>query len=266
MEDFAGLFPAWPIIKVAILPTGNMKEERMNMFVKCITALFGEILYVNNSACIAPLKITDNNNDNYISDKAQLSSNFTKLGKCIMISGGSWVFNKKEKGSSDVYARFCLKSQVPTEEIINRMSFEFTRLGGTKLYKKQMQAMEMETPMMLLFVSNRTEHSSIALDMKQLMELAYDDIKTKLMMPEEYKNRDMPTFSLKVNAPRLPEKKKNDNKAYDHLREQGKKAFHFEVAKSDIPFFKFLCNRAHRMKLDTKYFGKFAKAHGHTWE
>jgi hypothetical protein len=259
VEDFAGLYPTWPIIKVANLPTGNTKEERMNMFIKCITALFGEILYVNNSACIAPLEITDNNNDNYISDKAQLPSNFTKLGKWIMISGGSWVFNKKEKGSSNMYTRFCLKSQVPTEEIINRMSFKFTHLGGTKLYKKQMQAMETETPMMLLFVSNGTEHSSIASDMKQLIELAYDDIKTKLMMPEEYENRDMPAFSLKVNAPCLPEKKKNNNKAYDHLREQGKKSFHFEVAKSDIPFFKFLCNHAHRMKLDTKYFGKFAK-------
>jgi hypothetical protein len=118
VEDFAGFYPAWPIIEVAILPTGNAKEERMNMFVKCITALFGEILYVNDSACIAPLEITNDNDDNYISDKAQLPSNFTKLGKWIMISRGSWVFNKKEKGSSNVYARFCLKSQLPTEEIV----------------------------------------------------------------------------------------------------------------------------------------------------
>ena len=102
-----------------------------------------------------------------------------------MISGGSWVFNKKEKGSSDVYARFCLKSQVPTEDIINPVSFKFTCLGGTKIYKKQMQAMEREMPMMLLFVSNGTEHSSIVSDMKQLMELAYNDIETKLMMLEE---------------------------------------------------------------------------------
>ncbi len=31
------------------------------------------------------------------------------------------------------------------------------------------------------------------------------------------------------------------------------------MAKSDIPFFKFLSNHAHKMKLDMKYFGKFAK-------
>jgi hypothetical protein len=176
-----------------------------------------------------------------------------------MISGGSWVFNKKEKGSSDVYARFCLKSQVPTEDFINRVSFEFTHLGEGKIYKKQMQAMETETLMMLLFVSNITEHSSISADLKQLLELAYNDIDTEGMMPEEYKNKDIPVISLKINVPRLPEKKKHNNKAYYHIQEQGKKAFHFEVAKSNIPFFKFLSNHAHIMKLDTKYFGKFAK-------
>jgi hypothetical protein len=122
-----------------------------------------------------------------------------------------------------------------------------------------MQAMEMETPMMLLFLSNGTDNSSITSDMKQLLELAYNDIKTDCMMPEGYKNRDIPAFSPKLNIPRLPEKKKHENKAYNHFCEQGKKAFQCEVARSNIPFFKFLSNHAHRMKLDTKYFGKFAK-------
>jgi hypothetical protein len=259
VENFVGLYPAWPIVEVAISPTGNAKEERMHMFVKCITLLFGEILYVDDTIAIAPLKITNNNKENFITDKAKLPSNFTKLGKWITISGGSWVFNKKEKGISNMYAQFRLKSQVTTEEIINQVSFEFTCLDGAKIFKKQMQAMEMETSMMPLFVSKKMEHSSITTDLKQLLELAYDNIETELMMPEEYENRDMPPFSLKQNSPCLPEKKKNYNKKYVHFCKQGRKAFHFEVAKSNIPFFKFLSNHAHKMKLDTKYFGKFAK-------
>jgi hypothetical protein len=102
--DFVGLYSDWPIVKMAILPIGNAKEERMNMFVKCTTALFGEILYIDDTACISSLEITDNNDDNYIYEKAKLPSNFTKLGKWIMIRRGSWVFNRKEKGSSNVYA------------------------------------------------------------------------------------------------------------------------------------------------------------------
>ncbi len=91
----------------------------MNMFVKCITLLFGEILYVDDTAGIAPLEITNDNKDNFIKDKSKLPFNFTRLGKWIMISGGSWVFSKKEKGSNNVYMRFRCKSQTPIKEIIN---------------------------------------------------------------------------------------------------------------------------------------------------
>jgi hypothetical protein len=61
-------------------------------------------------------------------------------------------------------------------------------------------------------------------------------------------------------VPRLPsDTKKNNNKAFDHYREQGKKAFHFEVAKEDLAFFKLLSGHAHQLRLDNKLFGKFAK-------
>jgi hypothetical protein len=53
---------------------------------------------------IAPIAITNNNNASYISDKAGLPTNFTKLGRHIMISSESWVFNKKEWGNNNLYA------------------------------------------------------------------------------------------------------------------------------------------------------------------
>jgi hypothetical protein len=95
---------------------------------------------------------------------------------------------------------------------------------------------------------------------RQLLDLAYQDIEEESMMPEEYENRDIPRFAIRLNVPRLPQKKSSkENKAYDHMREQGKRAFHLEVAKPDLAFFTFLATHAHRMGLDTKYFGKFAK-------
>ncbi len=53
--------------------------------------------------------------------------------------------------------------------------------------------------------------------------------------------------------------KHNTNKGYDHYKEHGKKAFHFEVVKEDVPYFKLLSSQAHRLRLKNKYFGKFAK-------
>jgi hypothetical protein len=53
-----------------------------------------------------------------------------------------------------------------------------------------------------------------------------------------------------------------NNKGYDHFKENGKKAFHFKVAKEEINYFKYLSAQAHRIKLNVKYFGKFAKFTG----
>ncbi len=218
------------------------------------------MLYVNKTAMIASIDITNNDVASFIKTKADLPSNFTKLGKHIMISSGSWVFNKKEKGSNDVYSRFRLKSQIQTEDIINRVSFQFSRVGGKNIFKKQHQAMETETLLMLLFVCNGTDQSSILSDTQQMLDLAYDDIESNGMMPEEFENKDILEFSLQLNVPRLPaDTKKSDNKKYDHYREQGKKAFHFEVAKEEVAYFKYLSRHAHQMWLDNKFFGKFAK-------
>ncbi len=63
-----------------------------------------------------------------------------------------------------------------------------------------------------------------------------------------------------MNVPRMPsDGKKTDNKTFDHYSNQGKKAFHFEVAKEDVAYFKYLSGHAHRFRLDNKYFGKLAK-------
>jgi hypothetical protein len=120
--------------------------------------------------------------------------------------------------------------------------------------------METETPIMLLFVCNGTDTASIMSDTKQMLVSAYKDIKENGMMPEEFKKKDIPHFTLQLNVPRLPkETKLNSNKGYDHIKEHGKKAFHFDVTKEDTPYFKFLSSHAHRLRLENKYFGKFAK-------
>jgi hypothetical protein len=49
------------------------------------------------------------------------------------------------------------------------------------------------------------------------------------------------------------------HKEYDHFKEQGKKSFHCEVVKDQVPFFCFLEGYAHCLQLEVKYFGKFAK-------
>jgi hypothetical protein len=95
VEDFTGLFLVWPIVELAMSPTGQTKDERMTQFVKCVTSLFGEILIVDEKAAIAPIAISDNLAEDMITDKTNIPSDYTKLSKWVMLSCGSWVFNKQ---------------------------------------------------------------------------------------------------------------------------------------------------------------------------
>jgi hypothetical protein len=52
--------------------------------------------------------------------------------------------------------------------------------------------MEMETPLMLLFVCNGMDQASIISDTKQLLDTALDDIKQNGMPPKEFENKDIP--------------------------------------------------------------------------
>jgi hypothetical protein len=166
--------------------------------------------HIDDTAKIATISFTEDES-HYISSKADLPTNFTKLGQYVMISGGSWMFNKKKKGRNNLYARFRLKSQVDTKEIVNQVSFEFSCLGGKNLQKKQHQAMETEMPLMLLFMCNGTDQASIISDTKQMLDTMLGDIKQNGILPEEFKNRDIPHFILRLNVPCLPAETKSPN-------------------------------------------------------
>jgi hypothetical protein len=56
--------------------------------------------------------------------------------------------------------------------MVTRILFEFSRMGSSKLYKKQNQAMEAKIPMMLLFVSSGTDPKSIMHDITQMLDTA----------------------------------------------------------------------------------------------
>ncbi len=147
---------------------------------------------------------------------------------------------------------------MPVEDIVTRVSFKLSRMGRSKIFKKPNQAMETEMPMMLLFVNNWLDHTSIMNDITQMLKTAFDNVDQEGMMPEEFEHKEILAFTMKLNAPCLPSQTK-EHKAYDQFKEQGKKTFHCEVAKENVPFFCFLAGHAHQLKLENKYFGKFAK-------
>jgi hypothetical protein len=96
--------------------------------------MFEEILLVNGKAAIALIEITNDKAEDLITDKLNFPSIFTKLDKWLMMSGGSWVFNK---ANSNIYTCFCLKSAVPVKDMATWVSFEFSCLGESKIQEAE---------------------------------------------------------------------------------------------------------------------------------
>ena len=71
--DFAGFY-VWRKVKFSMTPTGASKEERIASFIRCVTTLLGEMLYVNDTAMIAPIDITDNKVAHFIKSKTDIPS------------------------------------------------------------------------------------------------------------------------------------------------------------------------------------------------
>ena len=81
VEDFAGLFPVWPIIEFSLAPSGTSKDERMMQYGWCVLALLGKNLLVDAKAAIAPINITNNKKEDLITDKANIPNSWGS-GSC----------------------------------------------------------------------------------------------------------------------------------------------------------------------------------------
>ena len=268
VEDWLGEYAVYPVVTLGFSTNGSTSAENMNQFATtCCKGLLSELLIVDPNMSIVPLNVTDTTPANAWKKTSDVPKNFTKLTRVIKINGGSWCFDpKSDKPTNDIYASFRLKSTLPLEEVLQAVGFEFKRIGGGMLMKKKHQSLNTETPYMLLFVHNKTEESSVCRDLTDIFKMVRDQLREDDLLPEEYdrdeNEREIP-FAIRVNGPRMPgeQRKKNNkkDKNFDRLNDQGKKVIHFEVAKEDLAEFSFLAEAAHRMGLDTEYWGKFAK-------
>jgi hypothetical protein len=82
VTDFTGLYPVWPIIESLMAPTGETKDDCMTSFTKCVVALLGEILYVDDTAKIATISIMEDESC-YIGSKADVPAISQSLGNIL---------------------------------------------------------------------------------------------------------------------------------------------------------------------------------------
>jgi hypothetical protein len=170
------------VLELAIkLKSNNPFEE----FTKSLMDLIANAQIVDSRFVINP--IDSASKEKNISSKGEISSNMTKLGMHIKISGNGNAFNKRKVWGNQeqerksrknkkeefrdptVYFSMIVSTEVKPQELIDRITHEWVQLGGARLQIKDLQIIESETVVTFFRVSTMTPKSVLLAELKKIL-------------------------------------------------------------------------------------------------
>ena len=161
------------------------KEEAFQEFTTALMDLLTNAQMVDPRFVINPLQA--GSKEKYISSRGKISSNMTKLGCHVRISGNGNVFNRQKVWNNEdkpgrkkketfkdptVWFTIVVSSSVPPVEIIQRITHEWARIGGMRIAVKDLQNLDSETVVSIFKVSTATDKKVILAELKRILSNA----------------------------------------------------------------------------------------------
>ena len=197
------------ILELAI----SLKSDKaFEEFTQALMAFITNAQMVDPKFVINP--INPASKDKNISNKGEVSSNMTKLGTHVKISGNGNAFNKKKvwnNQSSDrssrksqkeefrdpvVYFSMVISTQVEPTELIDRLTHEWSRINGTRLQVKDLQSISSETVVTFFKMSTATPKKVILAELIKILLETQKRIKEEGMRSDEFYDMTKYDFSL----------------------------------------------------------------------
>jgi hypothetical protein len=260
------------ILELAIaLKSENVFEE----FTQALMAFITNALMVDPKFVINPISPTSKEKN--ISNKGEISSNMTKLGTHIKISGNGSAFNKKKIWNNQsterksrktqkeefrdpvVYFSMIISTEVEPSELINRLTHEWARLNGMRLQVKELQSISSETVVTFFKMSTSTPKKVLLAELTRIL------LETQKRCGEEFKDRQdlhdlnaydfsfdegikygetLPQMNLRVQNALLRGQEVTVFNKLSHHAQLARKSWHLEVDSRHAKKMKDLIQRA----------------------
>ncbi len=197
------------ILELAI----SLKSDKaFEEFTQALMAFITNAQMVDPKFVINPINPTSKEKN--ISNKGEVSSNMTKLGTHVKISGNGNVFNKKKvwnNHSSDrnsrksqkeefrdpvVYFSMVISTQAEPSELIDRLTHEWSRINGTRLQVKDLQSISSETVVTFFKMSTATPKKVILAELIKILLETQKRIKEEAIKTDEFYDSSKFDFSL----------------------------------------------------------------------
>ena len=158
-----------------------------------------------------------------------------------------------------VYFSFAVSSDVDPEVMVTLVQHEWSRVGGVRLQKKEVQTFDSKTSYILPFVHNQGNQSTLIAELTSGLELALQHLRSTDQLPEEHLSRDVPTICLRLMVPRLPGENTHAwQPGLPHKLQLARKVFHVECSAEDLAFLSLLLETAKDLGYFQRLWGKWA--------
>ncbi len=264
-------------------------DKAFEEFIQALMSFLSNAQLVDPKFVINPLN--PNSKEKNIASKGEISSNLTKLGMHVKISGNGNMFNKQKVWNRDepderskckankkeefrdptVYFTMIVSLEVPPMEIIERTTHEWARLNGVRIQVKELQLVESETTVTFYKVSKLTPKAVILAELKKILLMAQEWAKEDNLDKELYDfamdidvetGDSLPAMTLRVVQAKLKGEYVSTFNKLSNRAQFARKTWHLEVASKYATKMKGLVQMAKEYGCFENYWG----AHAHISE
>ena len=129
-----------------------------------------------------------------------------------------------------------MSCDIETEDLLNRISFEWEKMKGRRLQIKDLPSFLSETPFALYKIYNQGNWPSIIRELTTIIAMARYASTKDDNLEEEYETRPIPSMTFRKNVPKLPGQDTQQFTNWPWKIQANRKVLHLEVDKGETKF------------------------------
>ena len=242
-------------------------EGKMNEFVQATRMLYTHMIKVDSTLLWEPVL----EGGARLWDPQGIPAGLTDCGQWIKVSGDAGVFAMRKPRKSDnsrvddgeelivseVYFQFCVSCDVDPTLILERVSFEWSRMGGNRLKVKEIPSFATKAAVTFYRVRNDPNFSVLIPELTRMLEEARD--KANAEVTGYFSLQDVPLFQLSMQTPKIQGQNTQLFQGWDYRRQNWRKTLHVIVEASQVAYVQELFSLAKELKVLEKYFGSHVR-------
>lgn len=212
------------------------KEARFDEFTLGVRHLYKQAQKVDKTVVLEPIEVGGKR----IFEAGEIPFDHTDLGEWIQKGGGK-VFemktarkNRDQEAEEDtyvspeVYFTLALSSDVDPMKIVDRISCEWGKIGGIRLYVKEISSFNTNTAFCLYHVRNDGTKQTIEEEVKKMLDVAQSYAIQK-DVGFEYRLEDIPDIGTRVAIPKVDGMDTRQFQGWNGRQQALQKVIHVEV-------------------------------------